>query len=108
MFRNDLLRPDSLLTRRSFLKLGTLVALAGPRLAAAQAPERSLSFHNLHTSERLKAVYWSQGVYLSGPLAEIDHVLRDHRTGTTHEIDRRLLDLLCLIRNDLETTEPFE
>jgi len=44
------------------------------------APERSLSFYNLHTSERLSRVYWSEGKYVPQSLAEINYLLRDYRT----------------------------
>jgi uncharacterized protein YcbK (DUF882 family) len=117
MPRNNSLFSDSPLDRRSFLKLGAaaakvgaVAALAGPSfaLAAPEAPERALSFYNLHTSEKLKVVYWAQGAYIPDSLAEINHLLRDHRTGAVHEIDRRLLDLLSGIRTRLETTQPFE
>jgi uncharacterized protein YcbK (DUF882 family) len=98
------------LDRRSFLKLGTFAALAAPRFASAasDAPERLLSFNNLHTGERLKVVYWARGSYISESMSEINRLLRDHRSGEIHEIDRRLLDLLYSIRDRMETTEPFE
>ena len=70
--------------------------------------ERSLSFHNLHTNESLKTVYWQRGEYLGSSLADIDRVLRDHRTGEKHVMDRRLLDLLCELRLKLDTTEPLQ
>ena len=38
---------------------------------------------------------------------EIDKHLRDFRTGGIHRIDRRLLDLLALVHDELETTQPF-
>jgi uncharacterized protein YcbK (DUF882 family) len=105
------------LNRRSFLK-GTLsTALTIPvfdRLAAAEPPsalsslaERSLSFYNLHTSESLKTVYWQRGEYLTSSLAEINRVLRDHRTGETHDMDPHLMDLLCELRLKLDTNEPL-
>ena len=107
------------LDRRSFLKLGmgTLAVLTTPSLlkatTAAPSPlstlhERSLSFYNLHTTESLKTVYWATGEYIAPSLADINRVLRDHRTGETHEIDPRLLDLLCDLNLRLGTTEPFQ
>ena len=99
---------QSLLSRRSFVKLGALALAAGPQLLKAAAPERSLSLYNLHTTEQLKVVYWADGAYVPESLTAIDRVLRDHRTGTVHEIDRRLLDLLCQVRTQLDTTEPFQ
>jgi uncharacterized protein YcbK (DUF882 family) len=97
------------LSRRSFIKLGVFAAVAGPKLVmAANAPERSLSFYNLHTAEQLKVVYWAEGGYVPESLAQINHVLRDHRTGNVHDIDRRLLDLLAQVRTKLDTKEPFQ
>jgi uncharacterized protein YcbK (DUF882 family) len=88
--------------------MGAIAAIAGPLLLTASSPERSLSIYNLHTAEKLKVVYWTGGAYIPESLAEINHVLRDHRTGNVHEIDRRLLDLMCEIRTQLETVEPFQ
>ena len=106
------------LNRRSFLKIGAFAALAGRSVLSAEAApaatslaalnERSLSFYNLHTSESLKTVYWQKGEYLPESLADVNRVLRDHRTGDQHEMDRRLLDLLCDLRLRLDTSEPFQ
>jgi uncharacterized protein YcbK (DUF882 family) len=111
------------LDRRSFLRISGLAALAVPVLAevASAAPaatptssalaslnERSLSFYNLHTSESLKTVYWQGGDYLAPSLSEINRVLRDHRSGESHDIDPKLLDLLCDLRLRLDTAEPFQ
>jgi uncharacterized protein YcbK (DUF882 family) len=104
------------LNRRSFLKSTLSAAISIPvisKFAAAEPSalsnleERSLAFYNLHTSEKLKTVYWHRGEYLPSSLVEINRVLRDHRTGDTHDIDPRLLDLLCELRLKLSTAEPF-
>ena len=98
-----------------FLKLGTLSLWAFPRAASAsssnsfvKAPLRSLSFYNLHTTERLNTVYWAEGQYIPESLAGINRVLRDYRTGDIYEIEPRLLDTLCELRLRLETAEPIE
>ena len=56
--------------------------------------EKSLSFYNLHTGERLRTVYWSEGLYNLDALADINRILRDFRTGDVKPIDTGLLDLL--------------
>lgn len=111
------------LDRRSFLRISGLAVLTAPVLAeaASAAPaaaasstaldslkERSLSFYNLHTSESLKTTYWQGGDYLAPSMAEINRVLRDHRSGEAHKMDPKLLDLLCDLRLRLDTTEPFQ
>ena len=99
---------ESVLPRRSFFQLAAGVLIAAPTLLKAAAPERSLSFYNLHTSESLKTVYWADGDYLPDGLAAINHNLRDYRTGEVREIDRRLLDLLHQLHGQLETNQPFQ
>jgi len=101
---------ESVISRRQFVKLGVIAAAAvaaGPQLLKAAGRERSLSFLNLHTDEKLKVVYWADGDYVPESLAAINKVLRDHRTGDICDIDRRLLDLLSQLRTHLDTTESF-
>jgi uncharacterized protein YcbK (DUF882 family) len=89
------------LTRRDLLKTGML-ALGGflcpQALMGSMCPtlpyEKSLSFYNLHTGEKLKTVYWSDGMYVLEALSDINQILRDFRTGDIKPIDTGLLDLL--------------
>jgi len=46
------------------------------------------------TNERLDIVYRRGDSYLPEALAELDHYLRDHRTGEVHHFDPQLFDLL--------------
>jgi uncharacterized protein YcbK (DUF882 family) len=102
------------LCRRDFLKAGAL-ALAGcfvpGTLCAAvrglQVKERALDLYNTHTGEHLKAVYWSDGRYLSSALSDINHILRDHRTEEIHPMDMDLLDLLHTIHQGACSGEPL-
>jgi uncharacterized protein YcbK (DUF882 family) len=68
-----------------------------PIAAAAQPvlPQvRSLSLQHLHTDERLEVTYFADGRYLLQAITEVEHVLRDFRTGESHAIDLDLLDTL--------------
>jgi uncharacterized protein YcbK (DUF882 family) len=56
--------------------------------------ERSLYLYNIHTGERLKSVYWSEGLFVREGLADINRILRDFRTGDVLPIDTGLIDLL--------------
>jgi uncharacterized protein YcbK (DUF882 family) len=78
------------------LALGLLQAGAGQAFAAAPAATgtRRLVLHNLHTTETLRVDYCVDGRYCSDGLARIDRVLRDHRSGDVHPIDRGVLDFL--------------
>ena len=97
-------------SRRCFLETGGRAVL-GLGLAGAPAsrsePPRRLAFYNTHTAESLDLEYWAEGHYLDDALRGIDHVLRDHRTGKTAEMDVKLLDLLFALKGRLGTSRPF-
>lgn len=97
--------------RRRFLKLGALAtcgAVAPAGIArGVPAAERRLAFYQTHTGESLELVYWAQGAYLPESLANIDRILRDHRTGEISPIRPGLLDLLAHLRAGLDSREPF-
>lgn len=96
-------------TRRSLLA----AALAAPALWAAGARRtwadelpatRELSLLNTHTGELLLTRYFEAGAYVPAALAQLHHVLRDHRSGEAHAIDPQLFDVLFNVaaRNDRE------
>ncbi|MBZ5611394.1 MAG: DUF882 domain-containing protein [Acidobacteriia bacterium] len=62
-------------------------------------PDGRLRMFHTHTGERLDVVYRRATAYIPEALAQVDHFLRDHRTGDVHHYDPHLLDLLA----DLET-----
>jgi uncharacterized protein YcbK (DUF882 family) len=84
-------------SRRGLLKAaGLLVPLALsplPVLARTRST-RELRFYHTHTSEKLDVVYAENGAYVPEALDEINHLLRDFRSGDVHPIDPRLLDVL--------------
>ncbi|HXQ13776.1 MAG TPA: DUF882 domain-containing protein [Caulobacteraceae bacterium] len=83
------------------------LAAAPAALAALAAPTRRLAFNNLHTGETLDVAYYENGCYVGDALAEVNHVLRDFRTGDVHVIEPRLLDLLTVLAASLETKSAF-
>ena len=91
--------------RRDFLKKSAAAAavLAFPNIILAKSSTvpsvKSVSLYNIHTSEKVDAVYWADGHYLHDEIAQLNHLLRDFRTGDTHPIDTTLFDLL----HDLKT-----
>ena len=104
---------NRLLGRRTLLGLGLATLgtgiLAGPAAADVfKAPERSLSFLNLHTGEAIKATYWEAGSYVTGALSAVNRVLRDFRTGDIHPIDTRLLDTLAALGARIGASAPFQ
>lgn len=100
-----------LVRRRLLHSLGaaSAVALAAPAtLLAAPGEQRRLSFEHTHTGERLTTVYWADGQYRPEALSRLDRLLRDHRTGESHRIDRDLFDLLNDLRLATGARAPFQ
>jgi uncharacterized protein YcbK (DUF882 family) len=60
----------------------------------APLPEYRLRLYHTHTQERLDVIYRRGNTYVPEALNQLDHFLRDHRTGTVHHFDPRLFDLL--------------
>src|SRR5580700_5701381 len=62
--------------------------------AVAPAPEYRLRLFHTHTGERLDIVYRRGDAYVPEALAQLNHYLRDHRTGAVLAYDPRVFDLL--------------
>jgi uncharacterized protein YcbK (DUF882 family) len=100
--------------RRDFLKAG-LGFLAGSLLpakafAAMISPmqmRRTLAFYNVHTQEQIEVCYFDQDGYRFEALTQIDHILRDHRTGKINPIDTSLIDLLYTVQCQIRPLSPF-
>jgi uncharacterized protein YcbK (DUF882 family) len=63
-------------------------------VAQQSLPEYRLRFYHTHTRERLDIVYKRGDTYIPEALDQLDHFLRDHRTGDVRHFDPRLFDLL--------------
>lgn len=83
-----------------------------PDVARRRAPSEQgaarLALLNTHTGERIDLVYREAGVYVPQALAEIDRVLRDHRTDQIAPIDPELLDLVHRIGGLVDARQPFQ
>ena len=103
-----------MLSRRGFLILGA-AAGSSPLLPTSPAEaalhghvERSVALHNIHTGESLKTTYWVQGRYQPAALKQVNHLLRDHRSGTVHSMDPRVIDLICSLQHKMGAKKPFQ
>jgi uncharacterized protein YcbK (DUF882 family) len=105
------------ISRRALLARTTAGALAAAPLLPAlamRAPQAAregdasrIAFVNLHTGERADVVVAEGGELVRDALAEIDHVLRDHRSGDVHPIDTALVEQLIALRALLGTRQPY-
>jgi uncharacterized protein YcbK (DUF882 family) len=90
-----------------------MAALWLPKRAVAAVPqrapvERKLAFHDLHTGESFSAVYRVGGRYVPEAIAEMEHLLRDFRTGEQTSFDRRLFDLLHRLQHTVGRGRPYQ
>src|SRR5581483_9092450 len=58
-------------------------------------PERRLRMYHTHTGERLDVVYRRGEEYIAPALDQLNHFLRDHRTGEVHRYDPRVFDVVA-------------
>lgn len=76
--------------------------------AAPGAPsEQRLRLHHTHTGESIDIVYKRGDAYLPEAVAQIEHCLRDHRTGDVHRFDARLFDLLADLTASVGRPDAF-
>ena len=74
--------------------LTPLLVRGGTESASPSPREYRLRFYHTHTGERLNIVYRRGDQYLPEALDQLDHFLRDHRTGDERHFDPHLFDLL--------------
>jgi uncharacterized protein YcbK (DUF882 family) len=112
--RHDQSSESLSLERRRFLRragaaCGVLGALASlPAVASTLSEPRSLRFEHTHTGETLTASYFDGRAYNIACLSEVNHLLRDFRTGESHPIDPALLDILYDLQSLADRGAPFE
>jgi len=99
--------------RRRFLQRGGAAFGAASALACVPAwalpdQRRTIRFVHTHTGESLTACYYAGGDYRPECLQQINHLLRDFRTGESHVIDPPLLDILYELQRLADHDEPFE
>lgn len=103
------MRSNSVLSRRGLLGVAAATAAVGfvtPATAVSFAP-RAVSLYNTHTGESLRTVYWADGHYIREAVRDINWILRDHFTDQVIPMDAGVLDLIGMLRERLETPEPF-
>jgi uncharacterized protein YcbK (DUF882 family) len=75
---------------------------------AASRQSRCLRFVHTHTGETLRALYFQDGCYEQECLAQVNHLLRDFRTGDVHPMDPALLDILFDLQARTNRDGAFE
>jgi uncharacterized protein YcbK (DUF882 family) len=101
------------LGRRRFLKrlgacCGAVGAITSAPVLAGISGSRSVSLVHTHTGERLTTRYFSDGNYRPDALLQVNHLLRDFRTGDVFPIDPALLDILFNLQLMADRNDAFE
>lgn len=101
--------------RRLFIRHGMAAVSAGillPSTAHAATRlaehEKKLTLSNTHTGESIQSVFWAEGNFIPEGLKEINHVLRDFRTGEVAEIDPQLLMMVHRLHHTVEASRPAQ
>jgi uncharacterized protein YcbK (DUF882 family) len=87
------------------------LCIAGKVAAQSAIPvtaNRAISLVSTHTGESLLTRYFEAGQYVVGALAQLNTLLRDHRSGDTHPIDPQLFDLLHQLAVDADQEPRYE
>ncbi|MGZ9096747.1 MAG: YcbK family protein [Micavibrio sp.] len=101
------------LLKSGLIALGTGMAstIAAPAMAAMRMPtvgSYKISFRNSHTGESFTGVYRVGTKYLPDAFKQINHVLRDFRTGEEYPIDPRSIDILYMLQSKTGTKNQIE
>jgi uncharacterized protein YcbK (DUF882 family) len=68
---------------------------------------RKVRMYSGRTGETLDTIYWIEGDYIPEVLKEINHFMRDWRTGEKTRIDARTLDIMAASHRLLDVSEPY-
>jgi uncharacterized protein YcbK (DUF882 family) len=77
-------------------------------IGGAVIEPRWVKLRNIHTDEKLEAVYWENGEYVPDAVKALNHVLRDYRNDESHPIDPGLYDILGKIAQKTQTKAHFQ
>lgn len=102
------------MNRRIFLR--SAAAFAGSTIAPAALAnstpalkiDKELHLYNIHTGEFVKTTFQQAGEYDQQSLAELDHLLRDHRSGESTLISRTLLDDIHSLQQMFKPNQAIE
>ncbi|PPC87985.1 MAG: hypothetical protein CTY31_11050 [Hyphomicrobium sp.] len=90
--------------------IGVLAGVAGLTTAAVTAPgkgDRTISFYQIHTQERITVTYKKDGNYVPEAMAKINWILRDWRKNQATQMSPATIDLAWEMHNELGSQEPI-
>jgi len=94
--------------RKHWITLLIAVLVIAPLATThSKTDERQLTFYHTHTSESLTVTYYRDGEYVTSALAELNHFLRDFRTGDPTKMDPGVFDILYEIQAKSGSTGTY-
>ena len=68
---------------------------------------RKVRMYSGRTGESIDTIYWIEGEYIPEVMQEINHFMRDWRTGTSVKIDGRTIDIVAAAHRLMDISEPY-
>lgn len=68
---------------------------------------RRIRMYSGRTGESIDTIYWVDGEYIPEVMKEINHFMRDWRTGDRIKIDGRTLDIMAASHRLMDVSEPY-
>ena len=68
---------------------------------------RRIRMYSGRTGESIDTIYWIEGKYIPEVLAEINHFMRDWRTGDTKQMDPRNVDIMAAAHRLMDVSESY-
>lgn len=68
---------------------------------------RRIRMYSGRTGESIDTIYWIEGEYIKEVMKEINHFMRDFRSGDQIGIDPRTIDIMAASHRLLDVNEPY-
>ncbi len=68
---------------------------------------RRIRMYSGRTGESMDTIYWLEGDYIPEAMKEINHFMRDWRSGDVKTMDGRTVDIMAASHRLLDVSEPF-
>jgi uncharacterized protein YcbK (DUF882 family) len=101
-------------TRRGLLGVfAATMVVAAPTMTSAfgvlrgAGDIRRIRMYSGRTGEQIDTIYWIEGEYIKEVMKEINHFMRDWRSGDSIKIDARTVDILAASHRLMDVSEPY-
>ena len=106
-------------TKTGISRRGLLGAFAATLVAAAPTYSnafgllrgagdiRRIRMYSGRTGESMDTIYWLEGDYIPEAVKEINHFMRDWRSGDTVKMDVRTIDIMAASHRLMDVHEPY-